>query len=116
MTLGHVLRGDRLMSAAYDIKFKQNVTKTLICNQTINYMQLFMVKSSIDQRYNFEMYVGDLPIIKPIGAHVAIMDSEREENLLEDEQKAFVEDKAIKKRVKIFDFRVKFIQNRLKII
>lgn len=67
MTLGQVLRGDRLVNSLYRMKMKQPVPRTVVCNRTLTQKELQAFKAAIDQNYMFELFVGDLPIDRPFG-------------------------------------------------
>jgi len=72
MTLGQVLRGDRLVNSIYKMYFKRNVPRTVVCNRTITEEDLTQFKAAIDQNYMFELFVADLPIDRPFGVKSAI--------------------------------------------
>merc|ERR1719247_4074968 len=59
MTLGQVLRGDRLVNSLYKMSFKQDTAQTSICNKTYQFLEIENLKRSIDQNYMFELFVTD---------------------------------------------------------
>jgi len=67
MTLGQVLRGDRLVNSLYDLHFKTDVERTVVCNQKPTEKDIQLLKAAIDANYMFELFVGDLPIVRPFG-------------------------------------------------
>eukprot|EP00438_Fugacium_kawagutii_P006650 Skav203825 [mRNA] locus=scaffold505:213064:223313:- [translate_table: standard] len=63
MTLGQVLRGDRLVNSLYPMHMKRQVPRTVICSRPVSEMDILKFKAaSIDQNYMFELFVGELPI------------------------------------------------------
>eukprot|EP00913_Durusdinium_trenchii_P014908 g13982.t1 len=62
MTLGQVLRGDRLVNSLYPMHMKRQVPRTVICQRPMSEMDILKFKSAIDQNYMFELFVGELPI------------------------------------------------------
>jgi hypothetical protein len=67
MTLGQVLRGDRLVNSIYKIHFKQQVDRTVVCRRTMLEKDIQLLKAAIDANYMFELFVGELPIDRPFG-------------------------------------------------
>lgn len=67
MTLGQVLRGDRLVNSLYPMHMKRQVPRTVICSRPVSEMDILKFKSAIDQNYMFELFVGELPIDRPFG-------------------------------------------------
>lgn len=67
MTLGQVLRGDRLVNSLYKMHFKRNVRRTVVCTKKFEAEDIEALKSAIDDNYMFELFVGDLPIDRPFG-------------------------------------------------
>jgi len=72
MTLGQVLRGDRLVNSIYKINFNQAVPRMIVCNKTVTQKDLEMFKSAIDANYVFELFVDNLPIDRPFGVKSAL--------------------------------------------
>merc|ERR1719353_302084 len=72
MTLGQVLRGDRLVNSIYKINMKRNVARTVVCNRSPTQKEIEILKAAIDANYMFELFVSDLPIIRPFGVKSAI--------------------------------------------
>jgi hypothetical protein len=72
MTLGQVLRGDRLVNSLYHTDFMKPVPRTEICSKMITKEEIDMFKSAIDANYMFELFVGELPIDRPFGVKSAI--------------------------------------------
>jgi len=75
MTLGQVLRGDRLVNSLYKMDFKQTVQRTVVCTKTVTEKELDMFKYAIDANYLFELFVGDLPIDRPFGLKATFPDA-----------------------------------------
>ncbi|CAJ1349693.1 unnamed protein product [Effrenium voratum] len=67
MTLGQVLRGDRLVNSLYPMHMKRQVPRTVICSRPMTEMDILKFKNAIDQNYMFELFVGELPIDRPFG-------------------------------------------------
>eukprot|EP00427_Karlodinium_veneficum_P020299 CAMPEP_0169130312 /NCGR_PEP_ID=MMETSP1015-20121227/37630_1 /TAXON_ID=342587 /ORGANISM="Karlodinium micrum, Strain CCMP2283" /LENGTH=365 /DNA_ID=CAMNT_0009194465 /DNA_START=83 /DNA_END=1177 /DNA_ORIENTATION=+ len=67
MTLGQVLRGDRLVNSLYQMSFKKNVARTVVCNKNPTQKDIEILKAAIDANYMFELFVADLPIVRPFG-------------------------------------------------
>lgn len=72
MTLGQVLRGDRLVNSIYKINYKKTVTRTVVCNKPITQLEIQLLKAAIDANYMFELFVADLPIVRPFGVKSTI--------------------------------------------
>ncbi|CBZ51736.1 hypothetical protein NCLIV_015290 [Neospora caninum Liverpool] len=71
MTLGQVLRGDRLMKSGYGISYgvAEDSPRT-VCSMTLDRERLASWRDFIDQNYFVEMYVDELPIHEPFGLKV----------------------------------------------
>jgi len=67
MTLGQVLRGDRLVNSLYKMHMKRTVQRTVVCNRSLSEKDIQDFKNAIDQNYMFELFVGEMPIDRPIG-------------------------------------------------
>lgn len=67
MTLGQVMRGDRLVTSIYKMFMKQTVERAAVCKREMSATDLKMLKSLVDANYMFELFVGDLPLDQPIG-------------------------------------------------
>merc|ERR1740138_2035270 len=67
MTLGQVMRGDRLVNSIYKMHMKRQVARTVVCNRSITDADIQLYKAAIDANYMFELFVGNLPIDRPIG-------------------------------------------------
>jgi len=72
MTLGQVLRGDRLVNSIYKIGMKRNVARTVVCNRPATQKDIEILKAAIDANYMFELFVAELPIVRPFGVKSAI--------------------------------------------
>eukprot|EP00929_Paragymnodinium_shiwhaense_P054510 TRINITY_DN27325_c0_g1_i1.p1 TRINITY_DN27325_c0_g1~~TRINITY_DN27325_c0_g1_i1.p1 ORF type:complete len:626 (+),score=149.04 TRINITY_DN27325_c0_g1_i1:70-1878(+) len=72
MTLGQVLRGDRLVNSIYKVNFKGTIPRQVVCNKTVTAEEIQQLKTAIDENYVFELFVGDLPIDRPLGVKSAI--------------------------------------------
>ncbi|CAE7816993.1 TMN4 [Symbiodinium sp. CCMP2592] len=80
MTLGQVLRGDRLVNSLYPMHMKRQVPRTVICSRRMSEADIRMLKEAIDQNYMFELFVGELPIDRPFGV-VSTMGNEKDEQV-----------------------------------
>ncbi|KAK3751998.1 hypothetical protein QZH41_010966 [Actinostola sp. cb2023] len=67
LTLGEVLKGDRMAVAMYEIRFKENIDNRLLCDVTMNINELEKIRSAIEDLYYFEFVFDDLPIRGFIG-------------------------------------------------
>jgi transmembrane 9 superfamily protein 1 len=70
MTLGEMLRGDRIMTSAFrDIEFGRNVTRQETCTVDISEVQRDRLMEAIRLRYVYELQVGSkrLSVIVPFG-------------------------------------------------
>jgi len=67
MTLGQVLRGDRLVNSLYKMNMKVDNAKMEVCRKRLSKEDVAMFKAAIDAHYQFELFVADLPIVRPIG-------------------------------------------------
>jgi len=72
MTLGQVLRGDRLVDSPYKMTFKEQVERTTVCNKPVSEKDIQLFKAAIDANYMFELFVGELPIDRPFGVKSAM--------------------------------------------
>eukprot|EP00927_Polykrikos_kofoidii_P040435 TRINITY_DN3456_c0_g1_i1.p1 TRINITY_DN3456_c0_g1~~TRINITY_DN3456_c0_g1_i1.p1 ORF type:complete len:596 (-),score=66.48 TRINITY_DN3456_c0_g1_i1:203-1990(-) len=72
MTLGQVLRGDRLVNSLYQMKFDQDVERTVVCNKPVTEEDIKRFQNAIDDNYMFELFVADLPIDRPLGVKSAV--------------------------------------------
>ncbi|PFH33393.1 endomembrane protein 70 subfamily protein [Besnoitia besnoiti] len=71
MTLGQVLRGDRLVKSGYEIAYGvPQETPRKLCTVKLDRELLTKWKSFVDQNYFFEVYVDELPIHEPFGVRV----------------------------------------------
>lgn len=67
MTMGQVLRGDRLVNSIYPMHMNRQVSRTVVCSRQMSEQDIESFKAAIDQNYMFELFVGDLPIDRPFG-------------------------------------------------
>lgn len=74
MTLGQVLRGDRLVNSLYKMHMKRQVPRTVVCSRTVTEADIIQFKYAIDNNYMFELFVGDLPIDRPFGVKSSMAD------------------------------------------
>lgn len=72
MTLGQVLRGDRLVNSIYQMKFDQPIERTVVCTKAVTEDEIKAFHNAIDANYMFELFVADLPIDRPLGVKSAI--------------------------------------------
>jgi hypothetical protein len=72
MTLGQVLRGDRLVDSPYKMGFKEQVERTTVCDKPVSEKDIQLFKAAIDASYMFELFVGELPIDRPFGVKSAM--------------------------------------------
>lgn len=67
LTLGEVLKGDRMAVAMYDIKFKDSVKGASLCTQNLNEVDVQKLRHAIEELYFFEFLLDDLPVRGFIG-------------------------------------------------
>lgn len=62
LSLGEVLDGDRMAESLYEIRFRENVEKRILCHMQLNSAQVEQLRQAIEELYYFEFVVDDLPI------------------------------------------------------
>ena len=67
LTLGEVLKGDRMAVAMYKIAFKKSVADVELCTQNLNEEDMQSLRHAIEELYFFEFLVDDLPVRGFIG-------------------------------------------------
>ncbi|XP_031570268.1 transmembrane 9 superfamily member 1-like [Actinia tenebrosa] len=67
LTLGEVLKGDRMAVAMYDIHFKTDIENRVLCEVSMSKSGLETLRSAIEDLYYFEFNFDDLPIRGFIG-------------------------------------------------
>ncbi|KAM7271860.1 hypothetical protein ACFE04_031074 [Oxalis oulophora] len=65
--LGEVLNGDQLISAPYELKFKDDKDSISVCNKKLTKEDVKKLRSAFEKDYYFQMYYDDLPIWGFIG-------------------------------------------------
>ncbi|KAL9256177.1 Transmembrane 9 superfamily member 3-like protein [Drosera capensis] len=60
--LGEVLNGDRLVSAPYNINFREDKESQVICKKRLTEEDVAKFRHAVSKDYYFEMYFDDLPI------------------------------------------------------
>jgi MFS family permease len=65
--LGQILRGDRLANSLYDLHFKEQRNKIVICHKQLDLQQQKSFRAAIDEDYYFELVVDELPMFGFIG-------------------------------------------------
>ena len=65
--LGEVLSGDHKVISPYDIKFKVNLPKTVLCTKQYSEREILQLQNAVDEEYYFEWFLDDLPIWGYIG-------------------------------------------------
>ncbi|EEF40534.1 transporter, putative [Ricinus communis] len=65
--LGEVLNGDRLVSAPYQLNFRDEKSSEGVCRKKLSKEDVAHFRSAIDKDYYFQMYYDDLPIWGFIG-------------------------------------------------
>ena len=68
MSLGQILRGDRLTTSLYSMPFNIAKSNVTLCEKTLTADELTKFMSAIRRRYVFEMYIGGLPVVVPFGS------------------------------------------------
>ncbi|XP_072833179.2 transmembrane 9 superfamily member 1 isoform X1 [Pogona vitticeps] len=62
LTLGEVLYGDRMAESMYEIRFRENVEKKVLCEMKLSPEQVERLRQAIEELYYFEFVVDDLPL------------------------------------------------------
>ncbi|XP_008838041.1 transmembrane 9 superfamily member 1 [Nannospalax galili] len=62
LSLGEVLDGDRMAESLYEIRFRENVEKKILCHMQLSSAQVEQLRQAIEELYYFEFVVDDLPI------------------------------------------------------
>ncbi|EPY89936.1 importin-4 [Camelus ferus] len=62
LSLGEVLDGDRMAESLYEIRFRENVEKRILCHMQLSPAQVEQLRQAIEELYYFEFVVDDLPI------------------------------------------------------
>ncbi|XP_026546192.1 transmembrane 9 superfamily member 1 [Notechis scutatus] len=62
LTLGEVLDGDRMAESMYEIHFRQNVEKKILCQKKLSLDEVERLRQAIEELYYFEFVVDDLPL------------------------------------------------------
>ncbi|KAB0374749.1 hypothetical protein FD755_013241 [Muntiacus reevesi] len=62
LSLGEVLDGDRMAESLYEIRFRENVEKRVLCHMQLSSAQVEQLRQAIEELYYFEFVVDDLPI------------------------------------------------------
>ncbi|XP_053216445.1 transmembrane 9 superfamily member 1 [Podarcis raffonei] len=62
LTLGEVLDGDRMAESMYEIRFRENVDKKVLCEMKLTPEQVERLRQAIEELYYFEFVVDDLPL------------------------------------------------------
>ncbi|KYQ88887.1 hypothetical protein DLAC_10696 [Tieghemostelium lacteum] len=65
--LGEVLQGDSAVLSDYNLTFKKNFTRQLLCDYKVNQEEIAKFKDAIDEYYYSEMIYDDLPVFGFIG-------------------------------------------------
>uniref|UniRef100_A0ACB8EWD3 Uncharacterized protein n=1 Tax=Sphaerodactylus townsendi TaxID=933632 RepID=A0ACB8EWD3_9SAUR len=62
LSLGEVLNGDRMAESMYEIRFRENVDKKVLCEMKLFPQQVERLRQAIEELYYFEFVVDDLPL------------------------------------------------------
>ncbi|KAF7235928.1 Transmembrane 9 superfamily member 1 [Varanus komodoensis] len=62
LTLGEVLDGDRMAESMYEIHFRENVDKKILCEMELSPEKVEHLRQAIEELYYFEFVVDDLPL------------------------------------------------------
>ncbi|MCO5561759.1 hypothetical protein L7F22_015382 [Adiantum nelumboides] len=60
--LGEVLEGNELIDSQFDIKFKKDVQRSIICKLNLDENKVQEFKDAIENTYWFEFFMDDLPL------------------------------------------------------
>eukprot|EP00916_Digyalum_oweni_P017371 GHVL01028449.1.p1 GENE.GHVL01028449.1~~GHVL01028449.1.p1 ORF type:complete len:522 (+),score=21.24 GHVL01028449.1:229-1794(+) len=67
MSFGQIMRGDRLTNSLYKIQYMLEVPTTEMCTKSLSLEDLDKLRDAIGETYMFEMFIADLPVVRPIG-------------------------------------------------
>ncbi|XP_016061353.1 PREDICTED: transmembrane 9 superfamily member 1 isoform X2 [Miniopterus natalensis] len=62
LSLGEVLDGDRMAESLYEIRFRENMEKRILCHMQLSSAQVEQLRQAIEELYYFEFVVDDLPL------------------------------------------------------
>lgn len=65
--LGEVLNGDRMVHAPYNLTFKENKIKDVLCVKTLSVKEVQTFREAVKKEYYFQMFYDELPIWGFIG-------------------------------------------------
>jgi transmembrane 9 superfamily protein 1 len=68
MSFGQILRGDRLSPSLYRMQFQEDVTRKEVCRKRFTSEEVETLSAAVQNDYVYEMYVGDLPVVLPLGS------------------------------------------------
>merc|ERR1719163_1818997 len=55
------------MNSLYKISMNRNIPQTIVCNRTTTLDEAKLLRAAIDSDYMFELFVADLPVVRPFG-------------------------------------------------
>jgi len=67
MTLGQVMRGDRLFNSLYEFTLGKEEKNRAVCIKPLTSKDVAQFKKAIEAYYVVELYVSDLPIVFNLG-------------------------------------------------
>lgn len=62
LSLGEVLDGDRMAESLYEIRFRENAERRILCHMQLSSAQVEQLRQAIEELYYFEFVVDDLPL------------------------------------------------------
>ncbi|XP_016301586.1 transmembrane 9 superfamily member 1-like isoform X1 [Sinocyclocheilus anshuiensis] len=62
LSLGEVLDGDRMAESLYNIRFKENTERQMLCKLTLSEKEVDQLREAIEELYYFEFVLDDIPI------------------------------------------------------
>jgi len=88
MTLGQVMRGDRLMNSLYEFSYLKNEPEpgVRVCTKYLSEDEITKLKRAIEQYYVVELYVSDLPLVFTLGLRAGVPPLPGHENIVDTER------------------------------
>ena len=68
MSMGRILKGDRLAKSMYAISYGDDIAVKPICQKSFSQEEIESLNDGIKNKYVFEMYIADLPVVVPFGS------------------------------------------------
>jgi transmembrane 9 superfamily protein 1 len=66
-TLSEVMNGERNVVSPYDIKYRDDLARTVLCRRHLTKDQVVEMRSMVQNSVMFDMRIGDMPVSRPVG-------------------------------------------------